>query len=413
MALTPAPFSRSATSAVPRFVSQIAWFTPSAMELTGSSPALALTTTSTPAGAAFAAGGPPTCVAAARANTSSAAGRDRLMAVLVDGDVWERSQPDFASPFCQRRMSRCGSFCFHRQGDVMKRIGAVAVLAGLFAFPATASAATTCTAGVLPTPPDTVAYSVTGTDGHGTFVGVVQGAQRQEGVVWRDGDATLLPDFVPLDINESGLMGGYTPGPSNGRVIAALRPLDGPVRKLDASWTTAVNGVNDAGDAVGDVYLEHPVVHVSALWRTPDYRLDGLYRSNASPKAIDDTGLVIGRLDFPDTSFMVWSATTREIIREYGPEVQLYDVDNGVIAASHNRKIVKIDGWTGAETVIAGSARRAAMLWRDGEAILLPAPADTTTREASAVNATGTEAAGISVSTTGKVVPTLWECSAA
>jgi hypothetical protein len=311
----------------------------------------------------------------------------------------------------------------------MKRIAAAAVLAGLFAFPPAASAATTCTAGVLPTPPDTVAQSVTGTDGHGTFVGVVQGAERQEGVVWRDGEATLLPDFVPLDINESGLMGGYTTGPSNGRFVAALRPLDGPVRRLDASWTTAVNGVNDAGDAVGDVHLEHPVVHISALWRTPDYQLDGLYQSDASPRDIDDTGLVIGRLDFPDTSYTVWSAATKEVVREYGPEVGLFDVDDGVIAAVHERKIVKIDGWTGAETVvpgatnaipfaiddgvIVGSARRTAMLWRNGEAILLPAPADTTTREASAVNATGTEAAGISISTTGKVVPTRWECSAA
>jgi hypothetical protein len=310
----------------------------------------------------------------------------------------------------------------------MKRIGAIAVLAGLFAFPATASAAATCTASVLPTPPDTVADSVTGTDGHGTFVGVVQGAERREGVVWRDGDATLLPDFVPLDINESGLMGGYTIGPSNGRFIAALRPLDGPTRTLYASYSTVVNGVNNAGDAVGDVYLEHPVVHIPSLWRTPDYQLDGLYNSNASPRDIDDTGLVIGRLDFPDTSYTVWSSATKEIVREYGPEVQLYDVDNGVIAATHNRTIVKIDGWTGAETVvpgatnaipfaidggvIVGSARRTAMLWRDGEALLLPAPPDTTTREASAVNATGTEAAGISISTTGKVVPTLWECSA-
>ena len=88
----------------------------------------------------------------------------------------------------------------------------------------------TCTAAVLPTPPGTEVYAVTGTDGHGTFVGVVRGAERRQGVVWRDGGATLLEDFVPLDVNESGLMGGYTIDPFDGRLVAALRPLDGPVR---------------------------------------------------------------------------------------------------------------------------------------------------------------------------------------
>src|SRR5690242_9615703 len=103
MALTPAPFSRSATSGVPRFVSQIAWFTPTAVGLTVSSPALALTVTSTPA-SAVATGGPPTCVAAARANTNNAAERERLMIVLIDGSVWERSQTDCATQFCQRHV---------------------------------------------------------------------------------------------------------------------------------------------------------------------------------------------------------------------------------------------------------------------------------------------------------------------
>jgi uncharacterized membrane protein len=41
-----------------------------------------------------------------------------------------------------------------------------------------------------------------------------------------------------------------------------------------------------------------------------------------------------------------------------------------------------------------------------------PAAPGTTTREASAVNAAGTQAAGISVTADGTTVPTLWECSA-
>ena len=99
-----------------------------------------------------------------------------------------------------------------------------------------------------------------------------------------------------------------------------------------------------------------------------------------------------------------------------------------MIAATHNRATATVDARTGTRTavpgtanalpsaindgVIVGSTRRTAMLWRAGEAVLLPAPPDTTTREATAVNATGTEAAGTSTTADGTLVPTLWECPA-
>lgn len=312
------------------------------------------------------------------------------------------------------------------------RISAVVLaLAGLVAMPATASAATTCTVTLLPTPPDTTAYEMAGTDDAGTFVGsAVDASGRRQGVVWRDGGVTVLdPTFVPYDVNESGLMGGYVISQNNGRAVAALRSPDGQVRRLTASYSTFVNGVNNAGDAVGTVFLEHPVVSIPSGWFAPDYELTGFYGGYRAPLDIDDTGLAIGWSDFTGAG-VVWSTDPArpEELRQYTAETTLHDLDDGVVVATRYRRILTIDGHTGAETVVPGGTRgvpfeinngvivgtlrdRAAM-WRNGETVLLPAAPGTTTREASAVNETGTQVAGVSVRLDGVTVPTLWECSA-
>ena len=312
------------------------------------------------------------------------------------------------------------------------RVGAaVLVLAGLVAAPATASAATTCTATLLPTPPDTSADEVSGTDGAGTFVGsVVDGSGQRQGIVWRDGGVTVLDQrFMPNDINESGLMGGYVVDESTNRAVAAIRPVDGPVRRLDASYSTWVNGVNDAGDAVGGVFLSHPVIQYAAGWYAPDYENKGFYGGYREPLDVDDTGLAVGR-DPLYGDGVVWAADPArpEELRKYTPETVLYDVDEGVVVAARYRRILTIDGRTGAETlvpggtrgipfeinngVIVGSLRSRAAMWRAGETVVLPAVPGTTTREASAVNETGTQVAGVSVRDDGVAVPTRWECSA-
>src|SRR5262245_64938861 len=123
---------------------------------------------------------------------------------------------------------------------------AVAVLAGLLAVPQTAAAAT-CTATALPTPGGTTGYDVVGTTGDGTFVGsVVDGSGARHGVVWRGGAVTELDErFVPHDVNSSGLMGGYVIDQSTGRAVAAVKPIDGPARRLTASYSTRVAGVNE------------------------------------------------------------------------------------------------------------------------------------------------------------------------
>ena len=128
---------------------------------------------------------------------------------------------------------------------------------------------------------------------------------------------------------------------------------------------------------------------------------------------------------------MVWAADPArpEVLREYPAETILYDLDEGVIVAARYRRILTIDGRTGTETfvpggtrgipfeinngVIVGSHRGQAAMWRAGETVVLPAVPGTTTREASAVNETGTQVAGMSVREDGTAVPTLWECSAA
>jgi hypothetical protein len=304
---------------------------------------------------------------------------------------------------------------------------------GLLVAPAAASAATACVPAALPTPPGTTGYEVAGIDGAGTVVGsVVDGTGRRVGVVWREGAVTTLDDgFVPSDVNAAGLMGGYARDPFTGRTIAALRPLDGPVRTLTASYSTWVAGVNDAGDAVGGVILEHPVSYFPAAWYAPDYPLEGFFEvTGMAATEIDDTGLAMGRADYPDTVDTVWLAEVGngQIVRQYGPEagVRLYDLDNGVLAATHDRRIVTIDARTGAETVVpgstgglpyeidegvvVGSVRRSAVMWRGGETVTLPAPPGTTTREATAVDGAGTRVAGMSVARDGAGVPTLWTC---
>lgn len=308
---------------------------------------------------------------------------------------------------------------------------AVLVLAGLVAAPATASAATTCTATLLPMPPGATAHEVAGTDGAGTFVGsVVDGSGRRQGVVWRAGGVTVLDQaFLPNDSNESGLMGGLVTDEVTGRAVAAVRPVDGPVRRLDASYSTWVNGVNDAGDAVGGVFLDHPVIHVPAGWYAPDYEMHGFFGGYREPLDIDDTGLAIG-VDPLYGVGVVWAADPErpEELREYTAETTLYDLDEGVVVAARYRRILTIDGRTGVETVvpggtrgvpfeinngvIVGSLRDRAAMWRAGETVVLPAVPGTTTREASAVNETGTQVAGVSVREDGTAVPTLWECSA-
>jgi uncharacterized membrane protein len=311
-------------------------------------------------------------------------------------------------------------------------VAAVAVCAGLVAVPQAAAAATTCVATVLPTPAGTTVSDVVGTDGNGTFAGsVIDATQVRHGVVWHDGSVTELDNFIPYDINSAGLIGGYTVDPGNGRAVAALRTADGQVRRLTASYSTWVAGVNDAGDAVGGVILEHPVIFFPAVWHAPDYELEGFFEAfPMAATAIDDTGLAMGQADSDGANDMVWLSApgNEQVVRQYGPEtgVRLYDLDNGVLAATHNRLIVTIDARTGAETVVRGSlngvpaeindgvvvgtAWGMAMLWRDGEAVRLPAPAGTAAREANAVNATGTQVGGISVRADGTAVPTLWDC---
>jgi uncharacterized membrane protein len=306
----------------------------------------------------------------------------------------------------------------------------VVLLGGLLAVPQ-AVAASACVATALPTPAGTTGYEVAGTDGKGAFVGsvVAEDGDRQ-GVVWRDGTVTVLEQgFIPEDVNSSGLMGGYADGPSNGRFVAALRPLDGPVRLLTASWSTSVHGVNDNGDAVGWIDLEHPVVSFPAVWFRPDYDDEGFWGPFSSPAVeIDDTGLAMGIATYPDTMDTVWLAEpgNERMIRQYGPETRLYDLDDGVLAAIHNRHVVTIDARSGAETVVRGSldgvpaeinngvlvgqAWGFAMLWRAGEGVRLPGLPGATAGEATAVNETGTQVGGISVRADGTRVPTLWSC---
>lgn len=326
------------------------------------------------------------------------------------------------------------------------------LLAAVVVTPAAAEARTSCTPTLLSNPSGTTAVEVVGTDGNGAYAGVVADETgARHGVVWRDGAEELLDDdFIPTDINSDGLMSGsvFVPvddPPFNDHYLASVRPLDGPVEHLTSGYYAVAQGLNDDGDTVGKVLPEHPVVYINAAWYAPERELSGMSGDDGLlPTEIDDTGLILGRrFGSIEGPHVIWategSAYTETILREYGPyqdgetAIDLVDLDAGEVAASRTdpdgtRVVVTIDGRTGGMAVVpgstggtpfeinngivVGSGPSGAMMWRAGEAVTLPAAPDTTTREASAVNETGTEIGGVSVRSDGTAVATVWTCPA-
>jgi hypothetical protein len=313
---------------------------------------------------------------------------------------------------------------------------AVLTVLGVVLVP-TAAVAATCTAAVLPDLPGSTAVSVAGTDYAGAYVGVAADATSQFGVVWRDGGVERLP-ILPYDMNRAGVVSGSVEVHElPERVVsAALLAPDGTITYLTSGYSVAAAGINDRGDAVGWYYPNHPVVHIAALWPAGSSTYETLDPDWYVPLDIDDNGVSIGRPGRDDLPQRVWSFDGT-VLAEYGPyaagdtRIDLADIDDGKIAATRTEPdgrstIVVLDalsrrgvplasseGGTPLEIengVVVGSGPEGAMLWRRTTATVLPAPAGTTTREASAVNGDGTEAAGISVAANGRTVATVWHC---
>jgi hypothetical protein len=296
---------------------------------------------------------------------------------------------------------------------------------------AVAQPAAACTAAALPELPGTTTESVTGTDGKDTYVGIARKADNSiVGVVWRDGGIEELADLFPADINASGLMGGYVIQdvfPDGDTRVAAVQQLDGPVESLTVSYSTSVNGVNDKGDAIGFVMLDHPVgFNFTVRWPV-DNRDDFVdYPGNdVAARDIDELGYVVG--DDGNGGGLIWGpdAAVLHDLSSTEAAIEPVDIDNGVALATRTAPgaqpvIVRIDavsgvatevpgssGWVAADLAggnVVGNSTAGATLWQSDQAVALPS-LDGGLARADVVTADGTQVAGVSGARA-----TLWTC---
>ena len=324
----------------------------------------------------------------------------------------------------------------------MRRTLVCAAVLSVFAAvvaPAVAVAAV-CTPTALPGLPGVALHEVTGTDYAGTYVARGTDADGEVGVIWRDGQPSVLPgDVVPYDMNRSGVISGSVSVedfPSSYRSAVLVRP-DGTITTLGTAYSTAAAGLNERGDAVGWYYPEHPVIHFAVVWPAGSTSYETLDPSWYLPLDIDDNGFSVGKPQDPAQPQRIWRLDGT-VVWNYGPypagasSLDLADIDDGKVAAKRTRpdgrfEVVLISVATGAVTALPGSASgtpleiengvlvgrgpQGATMWRSSGATVLPAPAGLATREATAVNGDGTEVAGISVTSSGDAVATVWRCS--
>jgi hypothetical protein len=324
----------------------------------------------------------------------------------------------------------------------MRRTLSCAAVLSVFAAvvaPAAAVAAT-CTPTALPGLPGVTLHEVTGTDYAGTYVAQGSDAGGRVGVVWQDGQPSILPnDFVPYDMNRSGVMSGNVSVESfpSSYQQAALMTADGTITYLSSAYSVAAAGLNEGGDSVGWLYPQHPVIHFAAVWAAGSTEFEVLDPSWYVPLDVDDQGYAIGEPADPAQPQRIWRLDGT-VVWNYGPypagrtSIDLADIDDGKVAAKRTRpdgrsEVVVINAATGAVTALPGSAAgtpleiengvvvgrgpSGATMWRATGATVLPAPAGLTTREATALNGDGTEVAGISVTSSGEAVATVWRCA--
>jgi hypothetical protein len=322
-----------------------------------------------------------------------------------------------------------------------RTVSCAAVLSVLAAavLPAVAVAAV-CTPTALPGLPGVTLHEVTGTDHAGTYVARGADADGPVGVIWQDGVPSVLAnDFVPFDMNRAGVMSGNVSVASfpSSYQRAALMTVDGTITYLNSAYSVAAAGLNERGDSVGWVYPQHPVVHYAALWPAGATDLETLDPAWYVPVDIDDTGVSIGRPQDQTKPQRIWRFDGT-VVWSYGPypagtsSIDLADIDDGKVAAKRTRpdgrfEVVLISVATGAVTALPGSASgtpleiengvvvgkgaSGATMWRATGATVLPPPAGLVAREATVVTGDGTEVAGLSVTSSGEAVATVWRCS--
>ena len=184
----------------------------------------------------------------------------------------------------------------------MKLLTGVALVLGLVVVPQAPAAAATCTWRVtdLPAPTGYSHATATGHAGAGLVVGTLWKTDHREGVVWRNGVPTVLPNppgkgagsNYPAAVNANGVIAGRWQGSDGSHT--AWRYQNGAYQYLPSrgTWVSVPTDINAAGDVVGFSRLFFGGAQVNALlWpvATPGAYVDF---GEASPRGIDDSSRV-------------------------------------------------------------------------------------------------------------------------
>lgn len=321
-------------------------------------------------------------------------------------------------------------------------VSAAVVGVSLASLPSVAAAvgpatALSCTAAPLPNPPGESGSSAIGINDSGTVIGSTSGAEfLAHGAMWQNGVATDLGHFLPSAINQEGLIAGTEQGSdgfdhamvlSNG-VLAPL-PEDGG----QGSQATAID---DYGDIVGSLSIDG--AEHAALWPVAQPgTVILLDTSTARTTAIgvDDDGFIIGVDNGASPTSFIWR-TDGTLVRSYDPTsgLELLAVSAGQVAAQQfvaaTSQVVVIDAQSGAVTPVpqsadgrpnaisidgtivgaipAGMVGFTPTIWRDGNALALPALPNATPQHALGISPNGRYVVGDSNGAT--PVATVWTC---
>lgn len=300
---------------------------------------------------------------------------------------------------------------------------------------AASDAPPTCTATVLPLPPG-VDGQVEGTDGYGTYVGVV----GSHGALWRHGALTDLgAGFLAWDLNRQGTIVGVAPGANNVGHAAVLR--HGVITMLPepaGAIGSFTRGIDEHGNVVGSV-LSADFDTRAVAWpadrpgtvvmlSTPDDA-----QSNAT--GIDAQGRISGTIErFGQERGMVWGldGAVQHPLQTFDPNAGQQGasaiVDGRVVGWEFNADFVAVpmqwdengvptplahtgDGTAFAVNhadVVGGSAGSDPVLWLGGEQVTLPTPPGTTSGAVTAVGDDNTLGGVVAGQT--NVLPALWTC---
>jgi uncharacterized membrane protein len=323
----------------------------------------------------------------------------------------------------------------------LKFLAALSVLAAVVAVPATAGAdeldpAAVCGVTELPgTAGDDDGVHPTGTDDHGTFVGIGRSRSGDEhGLMWRAGVTTDLGEFVPAAVNADGLMVGsqWVDGTRHAAVRSGGVTTFLPEPEEPGSGATDVNAHGDVVGYAGVGGLSRAVVWPAGT-RVPRVLDEGPVYTMALK--VDDRGFVLGSAGFAGDEVQTVYRLDGSVVRSFpvtGPGGhRATDLVGGVLLAGNGGvdrdQLALIDVVSGREWAVPDStyarggvlAARGVLAatnrngfparWKSGRQQQLPQLGTTYELTATVISADGRQIAGESTDNN-RYIGTLWTC---